>query len=191
MKRVIIKEFDCLFITVPNEASQFEFINKDAKYFTYYYGNNGRQYLKLDNGTLSRWTHVGEITKDSIGFDTEPFVEKIHVEIAPSPMNDFAGGFDYKYVNYLKRGDYAGWSGDTGYFVNKDRSFRSLMHSIGLHFKNPYSFLNMNKHTIEEISNNQILLEQWQKAENTLIKDAKIELLTRNTTECKARDCFR
>ncbi len=52
-------------------------------------------------------------------------VAKIHVELAPSPYNDWCGGFDYAYVDYKNIGEYAGWQGDAGCYRKATESIQS------------------------------------------------------------------
>lgn len=67
-------------------------------------------------------------------------IERIHVEIAPSPANDWQGDFDYAWVDYLHMGDYAGWGGDACSFRNPIDSFESLWKSINGSF-NPNTWV--------------------------------------------------
>lgn len=54
-------------------------------------------------------------------------VKTIYVEIPPAPSNDMCGSYDYVYVDYEQRGEYAGWGGDAGYHSFPINSLKSLL----------------------------------------------------------------
>jgi hypothetical protein len=54
-------------------------------------------------------------------------VETIHVEIPPAPSNDMCGSYDYAYVDYEQRGEFAGWGGDAGCYAYPNHSLKSLL----------------------------------------------------------------
>ena len=55
------------------------------------------------------------------------WVETIHVEEAPSPWNDMAGGWHIAFKDYLNPGEYAGYQGDAGSCRNINDSFITLI----------------------------------------------------------------
>ncbi len=77
------------------------------------------------------WSILGTAKDGVPEFECEGLVEKIHVEEAPSPGNDWSGGYHYAYVYYMSRGEYAGWQGYAGAFRKAKQSFSSLLHSCG------------------------------------------------------------
>lgn len=72
-------------------------------------------------------------------------VERIHVEIAPNPANDMGGSYDYAYVDYERRGDYAGWGGDAGAYRKAIESFHSLLTDNGVDVSKRWAVLFENK----------------------------------------------
>ena len=88
---------------------------------------------------------LGEVTKDKIGFNVEPYAEK--------EMNGF-------YKNYS-------WDGSGKYYgyLTPYDSFRSLLAINGLYFENPIKV--SGKHIVGTISK---LAQDWQSFEDKLIK---------------------
>ena len=97
---------------------------------------NGKQYLLLPT-PYCRWRDIdGAVFVGAISNLTEeecePLVEKIFVEETPHASNDMAGGFHYEFIDYERRGDFAGWHGDAGCYRKAKASFISLIKSKGI-----------------------------------------------------------
>lgn len=80
-------------------------------------------------------------TKTATEEDARRVVKTIHIEEAPSPYNDFAGGWRFGYVDYENRGEFSGYQGDAGSFGKSIDSLNSLLRSKGLDDKKNFALI--------------------------------------------------
>lgn len=126
-------------VPVPEDSYRFSLVKN--KHLEKRYGR--LEYTERGNGIehtlaiagIENYEILGEITPSEISFDVSPYVEKIHVEEAPSPFNDMAGGWHYAFVDYENIGEFAGYNGDAGCFNDPHQSFRSLLAAKGVIFE--------------------------------------------------------
>lgn len=147
-----LKPTNLIAVEVPKYASDF-FLIKPANYFHINYElpeyHSGVALFYNDFGGKCNYPTkikiLGEVTKDKIGFDVEPYAEK--------EMNGF-------YKNYS-------WDGSGRYYgyLTPYDSFRSLLAINGLYFENPIKV--SGKHIVGTITK---LAQDWQSFEDKLIK---------------------
>jgi hypothetical protein len=111
-----------IIVPVPKNADDFRVIHESTRvaYFT-------PKYKRFDI-PKQEYEIIGKLstlTEDQ----AKQLVGTIHIEIAPSPSNDWGGDFDYGYIDYGNPGEYAGWNGDAGCFRHATDSFKSLLKS--------------------------------------------------------------
>ena len=109
-----------LVVKVPKDSFDFHIIH-DGTRVAYFIPLYKRFDIPKGNYTI-----LGKLNdlKDHV---CKELVETIHVEIAPSPSNDMCGSYDYAYVDYEQRGEFAGWGGDAGCCVNPKDSLITLL----------------------------------------------------------------
>ena len=109
-----------LVVTVPRDSFDFNIIHEGTRvaYFMPIYKR-----IDIPKG---KYTVLGKLSdlKDHV---CKELVETIPVEIRPTPSNDMCGGYDYAYVDYEQRGEFAGWGGDAGSYAYPNHSLKSLL----------------------------------------------------------------
>lgn len=90
----------------------------------------------LPPGKFSIVCMKGEETEDI----ARGIVETTHIEMAPSPGNDWQGDWSTGFVDYENRGefpgeDHAGWQGSAGSFRKPLQSLASLYKSLDIYDK--------------------------------------------------------
>lgn len=138
-----LKPTNLIAVEVAQDASNYRFESKiEVMYDT---EDNIWQQGDFELPPIISYKILGEVTKDKIGFDVEPYAEK--------EMNGF-------YKNYS-------WDGSGRYYgyLTPYDSFRSLLAINGLYFENPIKV--SGKHIVGTITK---LAQDWQSFEDKLIK---------------------
>ena len=166
-------------IEVPDDAIEFEIttstlISGSDKYLRYP-DKTGATLIHLPKG---EWQLIGTVTKDSIDFDCEPYVE-IKYDLRYADRNDMEGYRDYGELHP---------DGKPYWFERKEDSFRSLIESkTGKTFINPlgeepnhlyYKFPNQYNELVFKSESHKKeyadKYEAWQQAEANLIHKSVI-----------------
>ena len=88
----------------------------------------------LSRGKIANYSILGKAT-ELTEENCKKLIDSIHVELAPSPYNDFAGGFDYAFIDYQNTGEFAGFQGDAGCYRKPKDSFKSLLEANECYIK--------------------------------------------------------
>lgn len=150
-------------VEVPSDATEFNIDGKELYYKSNFegFGEVGR--LRNIPDLSDDFKIIGEVSKDEISFDAEPYVEK-----TDSPYW-YSRGFSF--IDYTN---------DSNCFTTSEESFLRLLQSKGVYFENPIKepeSRGVSEHYILGPTDEEALAyDEWQESENKLIKGKLIIL---------------
>lgn len=124
----------------PFGKYEWKLIEVDEKWYINGLDEDGEMQAGLKPLPPGNWQIVCT-SKEATEAQAKGIVETIHIEIAPSPGNDFGGDWDTGYVDYENPGEFAGWQGDAGAFRKAVQSLKSLLTSKGCDINKTYLIL--------------------------------------------------
>jgi len=188
MKEIKTSNGTWLVIPISSEATNFIINNIGCLRCTIMHGTleeNGPLLNTIDKylGDYEIVSKLSEITKEQ----AEKIVETIHVEIPPHPSNDYCGDWDIAYVDYLMRGEFAGFNGDAGCFRNPIDSLHTLLEVNECYTINPNgdepSPFDYGYYEEEEYNDYNAAVRKWKEAQDNLSDEWLILKLKESNVE--------